>query len=268
MILTSIILAAGLGTASHIAYALLFRRLRRNLDRQLSDMRAEHNSEWILRALRDVQEGDGDYAAYAANEVHRWNYSRQPARRKGHLGLYLGGGGGLAAMLSAFREAAGHAWQTHRAQLVGAAVGVTAASTAATAVLTSLPNAPGTLPPSTAPPTPAAATITSTPVDVLHATHAPSRGPTAPPTGSRTDDTPTPVPAAPIRHTVTLPPAPGQTGLAIVPPAGSASPTVSAEAPTPAVSPNGVTFVARSPRCIALVVDPALHAQACLQERG
>lgn len=146
-----IILAAGLGVANFIAFALLFRRLRGDLNRQLSDMRAERNSEWILRALKEAPLEQS--AAMAANgrgtEVPP--EGPQPVRRKRHLGLYVGGG--LAALLAAL----GQRVKKRPGQAVAAATGVTAA--AATVMLAVVWSSDTGHPPSSAPPT---ATTTAT----------------------------------------------------------------------------------------------------------
>lgn len=90
-----IVLAAGLGT-NFIIVALLFRR-DRELSRQLSDMRAERNSEWILHALRDVPDERERAAPAASGDSQPHAAGGQPIRRKKHLGLYLGGGSAAVA---------------------------------------------------------------------------------------------------------------------------------------------------------------------------
>lgn len=126
-----IILAAGLST-NFIVFALLFRRARR-LSRQLRDIRAERNSEWILHALQDVQPEREDPTAQAAGGTYQPPAGLQPVRRKRHLGLYIGGLSGIAATVA---ETTRHAWQTHRGQLVaGAAAAILAAATAAVLIV-------------------------------------------------------------------------------------------------------------------------------------
>jgi hypothetical protein len=254
-----IILAAGLGTANYIAYALLFRRARQ-LARQLSDMRAERNSEWILHALQDVPE-ERERAAIAANGYTLAATHQQPVRRKRHLGLYLGGGG-LAGILAAYGRRAPQVWAAHRMQAIGAAVGVAVVSTTAAMVLTSLPNASSSGPPSAAP------RRTSTVIHVPgHAQQAPSVHAWTWATLPMTEGTPTPALNTPIGQTPTGAPDPGQTGTASAPPAGGDSPIPVPVSPAPPASSTGKTLSAVFLQCFALVVDPVLRAKLC-QEGG
>jgi hypothetical protein len=144
-----IILAAGLG-ASFIAIALLFRRARQ-LARQLSDMRAERNSEWILHALKSVPDEQGQVAPAANGDFEPSTAGEQPVRRKKHLGLFLGGGS--AAVLTGLCTAGRRTWQRHPGLVVaGAAVG--AAGVATAVVLTGAPghgHSSGARSPSSAP---------------------------------------------------------------------------------------------------------------------
>lgn len=100
-----IVLATGLCTANFTFVALLFRRERR-LSRQLSDMRAERNSEWILHALQGVPDERERTAPAVNGDFQPTAAGPEPVRRKRHLGLYLGGGSAAAlAVWRTFRRA-------------------------------------------------------------------------------------------------------------------------------------------------------------------
>jgi hypothetical protein len=132
-----IILATGFGAANFIAIALLFRRLRHNLDRQLSDMRAERNSEWILHALQGVPEERVRPARTAGGGSHQLPRPR-PVRRKEHLRLYNGGAAiaaafvTLGAVIRAGRE-------SHGAHIISTALTTTALAAATVTVMTVTP---------------------------------------------------------------------------------------------------------------------------------
>lgn len=79
-----VILAAGFGVATVIAYALLFRRARQ-LARQLSDMRAEHNSELVLRALKEAPDHPWQTAA-AVNPTNSQEGDLNPSAVNGTWG--------------------------------------------------------------------------------------------------------------------------------------------------------------------------------------
>lgn len=144
-----IVLAAGLG-ANFIAVALLFRRLRRDLGRQLRDMRAERNSELILHALRAVPEQQAVQAANGTGEPELPSLGPQPVRRKRHLGLFIGGA--VAALVAALGPGLRAAWDTRRGQVVGTAVGVAAVAATTVFLLAYEPwEGGGSGPPSSAP---------------------------------------------------------------------------------------------------------------------
>lgn len=198
-----IVLAAGLGVANFIAVVLLFRRLRRDLNRQLRDMRAERNSELILHALQAVPDQQAVQAANGTGEPELPPLGPQPVRRKKHLGLFIGGA--VAAMVTALGAGLRAAWDTRRGQVVGTAVGVAAVAATTVFLLAYEPwEDGGSGPPSSAP--------TASPpwVGPPDPTQPPpsERAPTSPapaPSGSRdstTPTTPTPKPTEP-RSTTT-----------------------------------------------------------------
>ena len=132
-----IVLAAGLGVANFIIVALLFRR-DRQLSRQLSDMRAERNSEWILRALKEAgaPEERAQIAPAATGDYYEPSVAGlKPVRRKKHLILFLGGGsllgGGSAAALAALRHAVHRAWQRHPEMVMAGVVATAVLATTA-----------------------------------------------------------------------------------------------------------------------------------------
>jgi len=179
-----IILAAGLGL-QFIVVVLLFRRLRRNLSRQLRDMRAERNSEKILRALQEAP------VQHPAMQAANWFGPNpepvgdpQPVRRKKHLGLYLGGG--LAAMSVTVSQVMRETWKSHPVQLVGAVAGAAAAAATVAALLTYTPWRDDSRPPSSAPT--AAPSINPPPEDLqppsIRPSETPSRSPSVSPSAS------------------------------------------------------------------------------------
>jgi hypothetical protein len=205
-----IILAAGLG-ANFIVVTLLFRRLRGDLNRQLRDIRAERNSEWILHALKDVPE-EYEQAAQAANGggFELPPVALRPVRRKKHLGLYLGGG--LAALGVMLGQGVREAWRAYRGHLVGTVAGATAAATTTVTLMT------------------------VTPWQDDASRHPPPSIPTAAPTVIVPTTHTQPLPSGPIPSTAP-PPATSTPG-----PSTSASPTPSASAttsptPTPSLVP-------------------------------
>jgi hypothetical protein len=111
------ILAGALGAIALIVY-LLFRRLR-ELSWQLTQLRVERDSERILREIgirsefRPVMTTSTD----------------APARRKGHLSLYLGSG--LAAAVLKLRDT----YRQHRSALVASGAATTVAIGAAALLL-------------------------------------------------------------------------------------------------------------------------------------
>lgn len=263
-----VILAAGLGVAQFIAYALLFRRARQ-LARQLSDMRAERNSEWILHALRDVPEEQALQAVPGT-----WlpaATGQQPVRRKRHLGLYLGGG--LAALWGAFGQTTRAAWQRNRGQILSGVVGATVASTAAAALVFSpWPNGSNHRAPSSAPPV--TATVTSPPGNTPptpSSSSAPPGNSSPLAAGPQATSSPTTVPVTPISETGTPSAVPGETGTAspLGPPPGTtvqlpSTPPASPTSPSPTSSAVFVNYM----RCLAVAGDPFARAKLCHRERG
>ncbi len=272
-----VVLAAGLGLANFIAIALLFRRLRGDLNRQLSDMRAERNSEWILHALKGVQE-QGEQAAQAANG---YPYGPppsdpQPVRRKRHLGLYLGGG--LVAAAAALAEATRQAWDSNRGQLVAVA-GATAiaVATAVMLIVTQWPTRNGAAPPPSAPT--ATATVTRTPSPTPPSTNpSTTPGPTVSPGPSASGPSGlTPGPAgsasgAPIGNRTPAPPSTASSGGSAdpgPPGGGTASPTA---LPTPPPDPSPPQLTPSPPPgrpalCLGLALT-VLDLAVCLSGGG
>ncbi|MFI0576206.1 hypothetical protein [Streptomyces tendae] len=273
------------------------RRQITGIDRQLRAQRAHVN---ILRQLlaEDGDTTDGSspppQAAVANGNDPAAGHGpeiRPPARRKRHLGLYLGGvAAALAAISGVVREIA----TAHRAQIVGAVTG--AAMTAATVTVVtvqpwtddaghkppaaappassppttappetdppqlpaSMPPAPGASPPTTAPETPGASPSPS-----------PSWG--NPSTGPRPWFTGVPiVPAgaeSPASHTSAAAPDDASHAAGSTPPDGSPepSPEPSKQPEEPPIEPPPVTAEpAESGPCLDLSVPPLLDTDTCL----
>lgn len=271
-----IVLAAGLGTANFIAIALLFRRMRNNLNRQLSNMRAERNSEWILRALQAAPE---QRAAQAANGrgFEPPPTGPEPVRRKKHLGLFLGGG--LAAAFAALSQTARQAARTHPVALGLAAAGVAAAATVVAVApwqndASRSPSSAPTATITTSPPEPASPTATPT---NLAPTGSPS-APTGPPRATVSPPAP-PAPAVPgsspgvlvpIVRTTRPASSPGGTPTgrpAPQPPdRGGAGPTATIT-PPPSPSPSATPTATYAPAvrgvCLGVHLDPLLRVRLC-----
>lgn len=264
-----IVLAAGLGVANFIIVALLFRRLRNNLNRQLTSMRAERNSEWILSAL--IEAGAPDERESTAQAVNGNGFepppAGQPVRRKRHLGLFLGGG--LAALFAAVQEAFSDARKTRRGQLAASAVGLTAAATA-TALLVAAPWHHSQRTPSSAP------TVTIT------ATGQASTPPPVPPPGSPSastsllpgatvDASVSPPPGAAgavgghmtaISRPTGIPPSSGPAGTPTPSPPGASSTAPAPPAPSSSLAPTTPAPAAGSP-CVAIDLEPLLALRLC-----
>jgi hypothetical protein len=290
-----IVLAAGLGVANFIAVALLFRRLRGDLNRQLRDMRAERNSELILHALRAVPE-EQEQAAQVANgsgEIEPSPGGPQPVRRKRHLGLFIGGG--IAALVVTLSQVLREAWQTRRGQMVGTAVGVAAAAATTVALLAYQPweDGDGHSPPSSAPtavpPAPLPPGYTQPPPNSPQPSGAtPSVSPTPSRSGPAPDDSATPGESASTRPPATTsqqvpsvessgrpaapPPPPRQPPPDDEPPPVGEPPSTAPEPPpaTPTTPPSG-----KQPppphaptHCPGLVIAPVLSVGLCLLGGG
>jgi len=267
-----IILAAGLG-ANLMAVALLFRRLRRDLNRQLRDMRAERNSEWILHALKEEAPERGQRAVRAVNGSGLEPVYPPPVRRKKHLGLYIGGA--VAALVVTLDEGLHEVWRSYRTQLAVAVIGA-----AATTTVTLLPVTPGR---GDAVPRPPASTMTAPPADIAppgavgpappptaggmqpiagHGMTAPA-GPTAAPSLMSIADEP--APAAKPSHLEPTTPLISASPLAT--PALPEQPPPTEEQPSPDatadLSPTSATGL-----CVDLSAVPILSAEACLAGGG
>lgn len=259
-----IILAAGLGV-NLMAVALLFRRLRRDLNRQLRDMRAERNSEWILHALKEEASEPRQRAVRAVNGSGLEPVYPPPVRRKKHLGLYIGGA--VAALVVTLGEGMHAVWQSHRTQLAVAVIGA-----AATTTVTLLPVTPRhgdavPRPPSfttAAPPTDAASPDVADPVSspppggmqpIAGPGKTASAGPTATPSLMSAGDESTP--AAKPRHPPSTTPASSGSPLATPSLPGQSSPTEEQPSPT-----------ATAGLCLDLAAVPILDVEACLAGGG
>ncbi|SDM47771.1 hypothetical protein SAMN04487981_101651 [Streptomyces sp. cf386] len=270
-----IVLAAGLGFANLIFVALLFRR-GRQLSRQLSDMRAERNSEWILRALQDAPDQPAVRAANGAASKPP-PAGPQPVRRKRHLGLYIGG---LAAAMVALGGTVRNALQTPRGQWTAAAVGAAAVATAITLLIATQWPADKRGPRSSAP------TATVTVSVAPPSTPAPSATGSPPATNGPPAAVSPMAPASDSAASTTAGSASWATadgGMSSVPitPAGSASSGGSAEpspptgrpspapsTPEPPVDPTPSPSPGRSGLCLALALWPVLDLAACLAGGG
>jgi hypothetical protein len=268
-----VVLATGLG-AHCIVFVLLFRRLRGDLNRQLRDMRAEHNSEWILRALRDAP---GRAVVQAANgRGHEPPpMGPQPVRRKRHLGLFLGGG--VAALLTTTRSARDRR-RSHRRQFATtAAAAAVTATTIALVILSPWEDDSNDGPPSSAPTAGPTASLTpSEPPSgssALPSRSGPAGGDGPEPDGSAS--TPTTTPMVPIDE---MSGATGPHGQPEEPPPAGGEPSPGSPtsgAPPPAESPPQETPPGEPPTeqppmppppglCIRLVVGLVLDLDACI----
>ncbi|WP_262059742.1 hypothetical protein [Streptomyces sp. STR69] len=139
------ILAAALG-ANTVIVLLLFRRLRQDLaqslSRQVTAIRVEITRDRVIRQLTDTQGRAGGeqepteaiaLAIGAESEPEAPPPQLQPIRRKGHLGLYIGGA--MAMVVTALARAAREALRIHRRQ---SALGILAAAAATTTTVTVL----------------------------------------------------------------------------------------------------------------------------------
>jgi len=251
--MTWIILATGFGAANFIAIALLFRRLRHNLNRQLSDMRAERNSEWILRALQGAPEEQARPArAAAVGGSHTPPLHPQPVRRKKHLGLYRGGA--IAAAVLTLSAILRCGRQSHRAHLVSTALGSTAV---AATTITMMSVAPWQQDINTVPPTPnPSVTMTQSPAPGSLATPTTvAPGTTA---GRQQGATPARETGSPTSATAG-PSDPAAATGGNVP--GAADATTSAALPSTSPAPEQTTAV--SGTCVAVLV-----VHACLPAGG
>ncbi|MCI3271442.1 hypothetical protein [Streptomyces cylindrosporus] len=260
-----VILAAGLST-NFIIVALLFRR-ERQLSRQLSDMRAERNSEWILHALKGVPE-EPNLAAPAADGTGL-ETQPQPVRRKRHLGLYIGGLSGIAAAVT---DTTRHAWRTHRPQLIASAAAATlVVATAIVLIIVERQADDEQQPPSSAP------TVTYTVTRSTSSTPAPAHPPVASPSataGPSASASPTTFPPAgalptsnggasgPPLETEHQPPGTASSGDAEPSPPPSSAPPPSNSA-TPSSPPSTSPAL-----CLRLAVLPLLNLAVCLAGGG
>lgn len=138
----ALVIVAGVLGVITICGGLFLRRLlgelaelRRQITRFDRQMRAQRARETFLRQLIAYGDSeDGDRPPEEAAVVNGHDHAavpppleeHAPVRRKKHLGLYIGGGGTLAALTTAARQAA----RAHSGQVIGALTG--AAVTAAT----------------------------------------------------------------------------------------------------------------------------------------
>jgi hypothetical protein len=286
-----IVLAAGLGVANCIVLALLFRRLRGDLNRQLRDMRAERNSELILHALRgvpDLQQPAVRAANGTGTELVPPPGGTHPVRRKKHLGLYLGGG--LAAMVVTAAQAVRKSWKTHPIQLAGAAVGVATLAAVAVVLLTYTPWQNHPRPPSSAPTAPP--TTNPPPVGTEPPTAGPSRTPSVSPSSGAnrlvtpygtTGPSPAPTasggvsalpsggqnPAEPGPQPPHGPPpadtGPGPSSGDTPPPAGTTPPPVP---PPPPAEPEPTQSSGSSGLCVDVAAMPVVGLIVCLLGGG
>jgi hypothetical protein len=281
-----IILAAGLG-ANIIIVTLLFRRLRGDLNRQLRDVRAEHNSERILHALRAVPEQAVQAANGTGGVAPELPLGSQPVRRKKHLGLFIGGA--VAAMVAALSQSLRDAWGAKPGQVIGAAAGV-AAVAATTILLLAYPpwEDDGSGPPSSAPT--AAPTVTSSPEPTQRPPSArPSSRPSPPPSDAPDNTVPAtsaPGPTADGQWRETVAPNPQLSASSsraepppAPPPVGSDNPTDPAPTPTPEPPPAdpspgtpssepSPSAPSRSALCLALVAAGLVDIRVCLGGGG
>lgn len=299
--MTQVIVAGALGVAIIITGGLFLRRflgelaaLRDQLTeykRQITEidkeMRAQRAHVTVLRQLLASEEGDADGPPPQAAVVNGHNGDSPPTagrtpdaphlvRRKGHLGLYIGG---AAAALTALTTAARDAARAHGAHMVGAAAGaaVTAATVTAVTVqpwthdvdyrppsAASSASAPPTYaPPGSTPPRPPGS-IPPTPSSSLSASASPaSPSPTD-------DDSATPSGVVSPRDDTS----PAGVGKELVDaigdllPAGGTLPGTSAPEPSPqepAQTPSpSPPATADSGLCVGASVPVVLETEACL----
>ncbi|SHI65086.1 hypothetical protein SAMN05444521_8137 [Streptomyces sp. 3214.6] len=220
------ILAGALGAIALIVY-LLFRQLR-ELSWQLTQLRVERDSERILREI----------GIRSDSRPVMTTPTDAPARRKGHLSLYLGAG--LAPALMGLRDI----YREHRPALVaGGAAASVAIGAAALLLATNLDHPPPGVEGPAAPPTQAVSPEPSAPGKQ------PSRGP-APPLrtlvpssgpGTPADDvadgaavvTSLQLPPVPVESTAGTPPRSSPSGGS---PPTTAPPPTEPSAPVPSTS--------------------------------
>jgi hypothetical protein len=257
-----IVLAGGLGVANFITVALLFRR-DRQLSRQLSDMRAERNSEWILHALKSVPDNREQAAPAANGDYQPPAVGPQPVRRKKHLGLFLGGGS--AAALASLGLAARRAWQRHPHIVVAGALGAVTAAAVGVALTGVHPgSSSGGGSPPTWPPTTATVTATRSrgsspppaPAGSPPASSSPGLSPPASPTESRSPASP---PAPPGGEASS-----GSGAQSSSPSSGTSRPpgrpTTAGPSTTPSPPPTSGIHVP----CLDVEVAPILELAICL----
>lgn len=281
------ILAAGLGL-QFIVVVLLFRRLRQNLNRQLRDMRAERNSEQILRALQGAPEAQHQ-AVWAANGIHpepALSGVAHPVRRKKHLGLYLGGG--LAAMTVTVSQAMRETWKSHPLHLAGTVVGMAAVTTVTMVLLTYQPWQDGdqrppssapTAAPSFIPPPTGTRTPSPSPSQETGASPSPSPSSTVPassalPMSESTEADPSAETDPSGKHTPTTPGPqppdhPPASGTAPGPsPSGDDAPPPPNTTPSPSPPAEPEPTQDSSGPCVGLTVMPVVSAVTCLLGGG
>ncbi|MGW4007870.1 hypothetical protein [Streptomyces sp. NPDC004763] len=160
--MTDVLISGVLGAAV-LAIVLLYRSDQRKT-RQLNELRAEVTAQKIAARLQRTT------PAPAADELEE-----EPARRKKHLALYIGGG--AAAILAALGDRFRSVWSRHRVvTAVGAAVTVATVTTAAGFYLKS---ADGTSDTSAVRPPMSSATGVSTQPDIAVTTDSESLPPDA-----------------------------------------------------------------------------------------
>jgi hypothetical protein len=279
-----IILAAGLG-ANFIVVVLLFRRLRRDLGRQLRDMRAEHNSEAILSALKGTPKPTQQQTA---QRVANGNWletapppgGQEPVRRKKHLGLFIGGGA-VAAFAVTLGQAARAAWQMHRGQVIGAAVAGAVVTTATVLVLAYAPWRDGDNAPSSSAPTAGpTASYTQTPprgptpsANPSQSAGGPQPSESSSPSGSVPGraspmDTTSVIPIGEEPEPTAAPSSPVQSPPPSAVPPGSPTPEPTTPSQPPSVEPSADEPPDASGQCLGVSLAPVLNIEACLLGGG
>lgn len=290
----SIILAGASGAVTVITVLLLFRRLREDLNWQLTALRAERNSEWIMRAIVSAPNGTtapsgGSVQAAAVNGEHLNPppplpdplRGQQPLLSKRHLHLLPP----IAAAVLALTEFLREAWREHRGYVAGTALGATVAGAATATLLViapwsddahhqprylvptappivTLPPPAYTIPPPATLPGGSAPAVSASP-SVLAASPSASPVPSESVTAS-----PEPIASAvPVGEEPTVPsglvtpPGLGPTGE--TPPAAEPSvPPVPVSSPPPLPTPGG------SGLCVGVRVSPVLDVGTCLPLLG
>ena len=252
-----IILATGFGAANFIVIALLFRRVRLNT-RQLRDMRAERNSEWILHALQGVPDERVQPARVAVSGGHTPPLTPRPDRRKKHLGLYRGGA--IAAVPVVLGAAFRCAREAHTSHIASVTIGTTAAAATAVTAMTVVPWQQDI--DAARPATPATASATRTPDSAPPASTAAPAEPGRTP--AVTSASPTTIPsaspdAASAARPTTAQPSPDTTG------GPGAGDEAGAETPAPG-SATAVPPTATQDQTCVTVLSAVLHA--CLAAGG